>query len=93
MSERQRDRPASNDSGRQLVAYLNADAQRLKVSLLMKGASKPLNSTCHAGPNAVKISFSSSCTFDTPPPGEYDLSVQVQERFTPHESHFTVSIR
>ena len=77
-----------------LVAYVNADAQRLKVSLRRKGAAGTIEGKCVDGPNdAVKISFSSACTFNTPAPEDYDLTVQVQERFTSRDFVFKVSLR
>ncbi len=93
MINKETDGFVANVAGQLLVAYVNADAQRLKVSLRRKGAAGTIQGKCVDGPNdAVKISFSSSCTFNTPAPGDYDLTVQVQERFTSRDFVFKLSL-
>ena len=76
-----------------LVAYLNADAQHLTVSLRKKGTSELIGSICESTPERNNISFSSSCTFTNPPPDDYDLVVEVQEGFSSRKSVFKVSLR
>lgn len=83
----------ANGGGRPLLAYFNADSQRLTVSLQRKGAAEPIRGNCRTEESAVKISFSSACKFYGPPPGDYELIVELQERFKPQVSRFQVSIR
>jgi hypothetical protein len=82
----------SDGDERLLVAYLNADSQHIKVLLRKKDGGESIAGTCRPGPNAVKISFSSSCEFPMPPPSDYVLAVRLQERFDSHEYDFNVSV-
>ena len=75
-----------------LVALVNAEPDRLKVALLKNGAEVSA-AECRSEPNAVKISFTSSCEFKGSadlPPGSYDLLIRLRERFALRDSHFTV---
>ncbi len=92
-SEKKGNGPVAAPPRQMLVAYLNADAQRLKVSLRKKGGTDVVIGICHTEANAVRVAFSSSCEFRMPAPADYVLVVQLQERFDSHESDFNVSLR
>jgi hypothetical protein len=77
-----------------LVALVNAEPDRLKVALLRNGVEASI-AECKSDPNAVQISFTSSCEFkgsSALPSGNYDLLIRVRERFAARDSHFSVQL-
>jgi len=77
-----------------LVALVNAEPDRLRVSLLKNGI-EAATAVCASAPNAVQISFTSSCEFRGGPVlerGSYDLLIRVRERFASRDSHFSVQL-
>lgn len=91
--------PASMNSAKppqtlSLVALVNAEPDRLQVSLLKNGV-EAATAECRSDPSAVQISFTSSCVFSgaaAPAPGRYDLLIRVRERFATRDSHFSVQL-
>jgi len=87
-------RTATKSLGHSLVALVNAEPERLKVALLRNGVEASI-AECKSDPNAVQISFTSSCEFKGTPdlaPGSYDLLIRVRERFASRDSHFVVHL-
>jgi hypothetical protein len=77
-----------------LVALVNAEPDRLRLVLLKNGV-EAATGVCTSDPNAVQISFTSSCEFrrsSALAPGSYDLLIRVRERFASRDSHFSVQI-
>ena len=77
-----------------LVALENAEPDRLRVALFKNGV-EAATATCSSDPNAVQISFTSSCEFkgsSALAPGSYDLLIRVRERFASRDSHFSVQL-
>jgi hypothetical protein len=86
--------PAKPSQTLSLVALVNAEPDRLKVALLRNGV-EAATAECKSDPNAVQISFTSSCAFSGGPdlpPGRYDLLIRVRERFASRDSHFSVQL-
>lgn len=77
-----------------LVAFVNAEPDRLKVALLRNGV-EAATAECKSDPSAVQISFTSSCEFSGSPalvPGSYDLLIRVRERFASRDRYFSVQL-
>jgi hypothetical protein len=86
--------PASSPRNRSLVAFVNAEPDRLKVVLLRKGLEASA-AECRSDPTAVQIAFTSSCEFrgnGALAAGSYDLLIRVRERFAWRDSHFSVQL-
>lgn len=86
--------PASSLRNRSLLAFVNAEPDRLKVVLLRNGIEVSA-AECKSDPTAVQIAFTSSCEFkenDGLAPGSYDLLIRVRERFAWRDSHFSVQL-
>jgi hypothetical protein len=88
-------RPAEKSANSPLlVTLVNAEPDRLKVSLLKNGAETAI-AECKSDTSVVQISFTSSCEFKDGAalkPGSYDLLIRMHERFAWRDSHFSVRI-